>query len=103
VVHHRPGPGRRRRHAGMIELLSAGVSSATAILDADARASITYDELRDRVAAAADVLRREVGGQLVVLAASNVPSSIIAYLACLEAGCPVVLVEPTLDSIESIG
>ena len=78
----------------MNDLLSAHPSTAVAVVDTDQGTEITYGELRERVAAAAACLRREVEGGLVFQVATNTPASIVLYLAGLEAGCPVALLEP---------
>ena len=67
-----------------------------AILDADHGEEITFGQLLDRVRRTADCLRRELGRGLVFHLAMDTADSIVLYLACLEAGCPVVLLEPGL-------
>lgn len=66
------------------------------MLDADLGTETTYGELQQQVTQSADRLRREVGRGLVFHVATNTCDSIVAYLSCLEAGCPVVLLEPGL-------
>jgi acyl-CoA synthetase (AMP-forming)/AMP-acid ligase II len=75
------------------ELLAGHPAASVAIVDADQGIEITYGDLRDRVAEAAACLRRELAGGLVFLVATNTPESIVLYLACLDAGCPVALLE----------
>jgi acyl-CoA synthetase (AMP-forming)/AMP-acid ligase II len=76
------------------ELLAGHPSASVALLEADQGIEVTYGELRERVSAAAAALRRELDAGLVFQVATNTPASIVAYLACLEAGCPVALLEP---------
>ena len=78
----------------MNDLLAAHPSTSVAVVDADQGTEITYGQLRERVSAAAACLRREVEGGLVFQVATNTPASIVLYLGCLEAGCPVALLEP---------
>ena len=53
---------------------------------------LTYAELADRT----DALASEIGGatRLVIIEFGNVLECVVAYLACLRAGHPVILVEP---------
>ena len=80
----------------MNDLLARHPPASVAIVDADRGAETSYGELLDRVARTADCLRREVGRGLVFQVATNTPPSIVVYLACLELGSPVVLMEPGL-------
>ena len=77
----------------MSALLGAGADDGIALLDADGGEAIRYAELEERVSAAADRLRSEAAGGLLFLAATNTAPSIVLYLACLEAGCPVALLD----------
>jgi len=65
-----------------------------AILDADHGEEVTFGQLLDRVTRTADCLKRELGRGLVFHLAMDTADAIVLYLACLEAGCPVVLLEP---------
>lgn len=82
----------------MSALVAHGDPAAPAILEADSGRETRYGELRERVSQLADVLRRELEGGLVFLIAGETRDPILVYLACLEAGCPVVLLEPGLLS-----
>lgn len=61
---------------------------------ADDGTRLTYDELAERVAARAKELQR---GILQFCLCQNTIESIVEYLACLEAGAPVVLLDATKD------
>jgi acyl-CoA synthetase (AMP-forming)/AMP-acid ligase II len=76
------------------ELLAGHPAISVALLDADRGSEITYGQLRDRVSDTAACLRRELEGGLVFHVATNTPASIVLYLACLEARCPVALLDP---------
>lgn len=76
-------------------LLAGHAPASVALLDADEGTEITYGQLRDRVAETASCLWRELEGGLVFHVATNTPASIVLYLACLEAGCPIALLEPS--------
>ena len=68
-------------------------SSRLAII-ADDGTRLTYGELAERVAARAKELQ---GGVLQFCLCKNSIESIVEYLACLEAGAPVVLLDATKD------
>lgn len=55
---------------------------------------LTYGELAERVAARAKELQK---GVLQFCLCRNLIESVVAYLACLEAGAPVVLLDATKD------
>ncbi len=76
----------------MIFALEQKPADAPALVDAEAGSIVSYGELTARVGEAAARLRRD-GRRLVFLLASNTVPSIIAYLACMEAGLPVCLIE----------
>lgn len=78
----------------MNALLAHHDPDSVAVLDADQRAEITYGKLLAMVTQTADRLRHELGRSLVFHVATNTAESIVIYLACLEAGCPVGLLEP---------
>ena len=61
---------------------------------ADDGTRLTYGELAERVAARAKELQR---GVLQFCLCKNSIESIVEYLACLEAGAPVVLLDATKD------
>ena len=61
---------------------------------ADDGTRLTYGELAERVAARAKDLQK---GVLQFCLCRNSIESIVAYLACLEAGAPVVLLDATKD------
>ena len=67
-------------------------SQLTIIADDGTR--LTYGELAERVAARAKELQR---GVLQFCLCKNSIESIVEYLACLEAGAPVVLLDATKD------
>lgn len=73
-------------------------SANTAII-ADDGTRLSYGELAERVAARAKELQR---GVLQFCLCRNDVASIVEYLACLEAGAPVVLLDATKDQ-EIIG
>ncbi len=77
----------------MRHLLARHSPAALAVIDADQGAEITYGQLLDRVTGAADRLRLELGRSLVFHVATNTVESIVLYLACLDVGCPVGLLE----------
>ena len=60
----------------------------------DDRTQLTYGELAERVAARAKELQK---GVLQFCLCKNTIESIVEYLACLEAGAPVVLLDATKD------
>jgi len=78
----------------MRELFAGHDPAAPALVDADAGAAVSYGELAERVGRAAALLSRELGRGLAFLVATPTPGSIALYLACLEARCPVALLEP---------
>lgn len=69
-------------------------SSRLAII-ADDGTRLTYDELAERVAARAKELQK---GVLQFCLCKNTIESIVEYLACLEAGAPVVMLDATKDA-----
>ena len=78
----------------MREFLAGHDPTAPALVDADAGTDVSYGELAERVGQAAALLSRELGRGLAFLVATPTPDSIALYLACLEARCPVALLEP---------
>lgn len=62
---------------------------------ADDGTRLTYSELAERVAARAKELQR---GVLQFCLCKNTIESIVEYLACLEAGAPVVMLDATKDA-----
>lgn len=80
----------------MNDLLARHRPASVAIVDADRGEETTYGELLDQVTRTAESLRREVGRGLVFHVATNTLPSIVTYLACLELGCPIGLLEPGL-------
>ena len=62
---------------------------------ADDGTRLTYSELAERVAARAKELQR---GVLQFCLSKNTIESIVEYLACLEAGAPVVMLDATKDA-----
>ena len=62
---------------------------------ADDGTRLTYGELAERVAARAKKLQKDV---LQFCLCKNSIESIVEYLACLEAGAPVVLLDATKDA-----
>ncbi len=79
-------------YGDMIFSLDQKPADAPALIEADAARTLTYGQLTANVADAAARLRRG-GRRLVFLLAENTAASLTAYLACLEAGLPVCLVE----------
>jgi long-chain acyl-CoA synthetase len=87
----------------MNDLLAQHNPLSIAILDADQGTEITYGQLLERVTRTVDCLRCELGRGLVFHIATNTVPSIVLYLACLELGCPVGLLEPGLtDRMEPL-
>lgn len=87
----------------MNDLLARHNPASVAILDVDQGVKITYGQLLARVTRTADCLRRELGRGLVFHVATNTAPSIVLYLACLELGCPVGLLEPGMtDRLEPL-
>jgi acyl-CoA synthetase (AMP-forming)/AMP-acid ligase II len=87
----------------MNDLLGSHRPGSIAIMDADRGEETTYGQLVDRVTGTADLLRREVGRGLVFQVATNTAGSIVVYLACLELGWPVGLLDPGRpDRLESL-
>lgn len=87
----------------MSDFLPQQSPSSTAILDADLGVTVSYGQLLERVIATGECLRREAAGSLVFHIATNTVESIVLYLACLEVGCPVALLEPgTPGSLERL-
>ncbi|MBA4175620.1 MAG: AMP-dependent acyl-CoA synthetase [Leptothrix sp. (in: Bacteria)] len=78
----------------MIAFVSGHDAAATAIVDAATGARLSRAELVQAVSSAAAQLRSELGRGLVFHLADNSVASVVLYLACLEAGCPVALLEP---------
>jgi len=75
------------------DILTRHHPGSVAILDPDEGTETTYGQLLERVTRTAEHLRRELGRALVFHLATNTTDSIVLYLACLEAGCPVALLE----------
>lgn len=61
----------------------------------DTRERLTYSELEDRVSTRAKELER---GVLQFCLCKNTIESVVEYLACLEAGAPVVMLDATKDA-----
>jgi acyl-CoA synthetase (AMP-forming)/AMP-acid ligase II len=80
----------------VIELLAARGPKSAAILEADSEVETSYEQLANRIAFVADALKRELGRGLVFLVTGNTADCIVTYLACLEAKCPVCLIEAGL-------
>lgn len=80
----------------MIEFLANHKPESIAIIAGADGEETTYQQLSERVASAADILRRELNRGLVLLISDNAADSIVLYLACLEAKYPVCLLEPGL-------
>ncbi|TQO19549.1 acyl-CoA synthetase (AMP-forming)/AMP-acid ligase II [Rhodoglobus vestalii] len=74
--------------------LARGSDQHTALITDDG--DLSYDDLRERVAARRD----ELGAtrRLVLIEASAALEPVVTYLASLEAGHPVLLVEPTVQA-----
>jgi acyl-CoA synthetase (AMP-forming)/AMP-acid ligase II len=78
----------------MNDLLTRHNPTSIAILDTDHGVEMTYGQLVTQVTHAADYLRREFNRALVFHIATNTVPSIVLYLACLELGFPVALLDP---------
>jgi acyl-CoA synthetase (AMP-forming)/AMP-acid ligase II/peptidoglycan/LPS O-acetylase OafA/YrhL len=74
--------------------LARGSDQHTALITDDG--DLSYDDLRERIAARRD----ELGAtrRLVLIEASTALEPVVTYLASLEAGHPVLLVEPTVQT-----
>jgi acyl-CoA synthetase (AMP-forming)/AMP-acid ligase II len=78
----------------VIEILQAHNAGSPAIIDCAGDASIAYGELVERVATASRELCRNFDRSLVIQVSTKTVDSIVLYLACLESGFPVCLLEP---------
>ena len=87
-LHHRFGPERRVAFAASLRAHAGRPALIDHVGD-----TLTYDELADRV----DDLVERLGPapRLVLVEASNRVDPIVAYLACLTAGHPVVMASDT--------
>ncbi|HWR53681.1 MAG TPA: AMP-binding protein [Bryobacteraceae bacterium] len=79
----------------MIELLQTHNEDLPAIANCAGEGVIRYGQLILRVAQAAEYLRSHAARGMIVHACTNTADSIVLYLACLEAGCPVLLLDST--------
>jgi acyl-CoA synthetase (AMP-forming)/AMP-acid ligase II len=88
----------------MTRLLDRGEPNAVALVDtAENGSEVTYAELRERVERTAEGLRSTLSRGLVLHVADDSVDSIVVYLACLEAECPAVLLEPEfVDRLEAL-
>jgi long-chain acyl-CoA synthetase len=84
---------RRKARIMLIDALRHHPAASPAIIDAGSGVVITYADLSARISDAAGALARLTPRGLVFLLASNTPASIVAYLACLDAGYPVCLLD----------
>ena len=79
-------------------MLGAGRADAIALIDAATATRVSYGELRARVGAAAAALATRAGGGIAFLCCQNDVATVVAYLAALTAGVPVVLLDARLDA-----
>jgi long-chain acyl-CoA synthetase len=75
-------------------LLARHDAGRAAVVDTAQRAELTWGSLLEQVSSTAQLLRREAGVGLVFLVTAHTAESVVLYLACLEARCPVCLIEP---------
>jgi len=87
----------------MMDLLAQHDSGRAALVDTRDSSELSYGELAERVTEAAGLLRRHLERGLVFLATTTTPESVILYLACLEAGSPVCLLDPAAPTDRLIG
>ena len=76
----------------MTILLARHEAGRAAVVDTAQRAETTWGSLLEQVSSTAQLLRRETGVGLVSLVTAHTAESIVVYLACLEARCPVCLI-----------
>ncbi|MBI1353745.1 MAG: AMP-binding protein [Acidobacteria bacterium] len=81
----------------MQSLFEHAPDSAPALFDVASGEAYDYGRLRDAVGALARTLR-SAGGGLVFHHCRTDAASVVAYLACLEAGTPVALLDPNLSA-----
>jgi len=74
-------------------MTGAGASQALALIDADSDRTVTWDQLRLRVTAAAEELQKRLGGRRLVFLQPEGVDGVVALLACLQARLPVALVD----------
>lgn len=77
----------------MIPLLSPRDAGRAAVVDTAQGTELTWDGLREQVSSTVQLLRCETGGCLAFLVTTQTTESVVLYLACLEARCPVCLIE----------
>ncbi len=82
----------------MMALLRQHAPSHAAIIT-EHNHTISYEALIERVLIFSQTLMRTSARALVFLVATNTLDSIVAYLACLENGYPVCLIEPSALSL----
>jgi acyl-CoA synthetase (AMP-forming)/AMP-acid ligase II len=75
----------------------------TALVEAETGVRVSHGELADRVASAALALAAaEDGPELAFLALQPDADAVVLYLACLEAGLPVCLLDPRAEPPEGL-
>ncbi len=86
----------------MLEFLDNGRPSSPAFIDVPQDQIVTYAELRQKVADVKNWLRTQGGSPLAFLYSTNTVDSISIYLACLDQGVPICLLEPKESSVRGL-
>jgi len=81
----------------MLELIRGRPSDHPALIDAVSGVTVGYGELVRRVDKAAETLRSVAGHNLVFHFASQSIDAIVLYLACLDLGYPLCLLDPDVS------
>jgi long-chain acyl-CoA synthetase len=82
-----------------LEQLRGHEPQRLAVVETDTKRALNYDDLIDQVKVTATAIAAAVPRGLGLLYASNTIDAVVLYLACLEIGYPVCLLEPTLDNL----
>ncbi|MGE3707509.1 MAG: AMP-binding protein [Vicinamibacterales bacterium] len=87
----------------MIPLVEAAPRDRVALLEPERGRTVTYGDLVALVDTAADRLLAATDRRaLVFLAPSTDVGGVVWYLACLRAGCPVALLEPSAEALSPV-
>jgi long-chain acyl-CoA synthetase len=84
----------------LLALLQRHEPTRSAIVAADSQRCLNYDDLIDQVKVTAEAIGRTVPRGFGLLYASNTIDAIVLYLACLELGYPICLLEPTPENLQ---
>ncbi len=80
------------RHRDRVSIVAAGAPERPALVDAGTGDTWSYARLRDEVSRLSDVVAPAVGS-LVLLRTHNDIATVVTYLACLESGAAVLLLD----------